>query len=454
MVTIKGFTKRSTFEGKPFTMSSHGEYCTYCKRLGHTKNTCYKFYGKEKENIVEHPSTLQLDQDIQAFIKKEMDRLRTLLNSISKPLSLCGLTIKKRFHKATRSLILGQPQKLGQLLKFDFTINILDIHHLGYLRQCFHIYLQKSLSSLLSVMFVNFQSTIVQHFLLVIIIKVLNLLTLFILMCGCQLVTLYRGLSGLYRLLMIVLVYQIFIDFFYFIKNQFDKSIKRLQSDNDTKFVNLEFFKFPKDNGVVHELTCVNTPQQNGVAKTKNHHLLEVAKALLFQMFGEIALTTTYLINRLPTRVLNGISSIKHMLSFFPSPHLMLSLPCRVFGCVTFVHSHNPHCGKLEPRAVKHVFIGYPSIKKRFKCYHFSSRRVFISIDVTFHETCHSLLVLHFRGRDVYLFMKHVILVSEQVQLFELDVSILENPIEDSFIIAIDAIKTPTFVQEALKDEN
>ncbi|RDX96208.1 hypothetical protein CR513_21163, partial [Mucuna pruriens] len=48
MVIGKGFTNRSTFEGKPFTKSSHGEYCTYCKRSGHTKVTRYKLYGKEK----------------------------------------------------------------------------------------------------------------------------------------------------------------------------------------------------------------------------------------------------------------------------------------------------------------------------------------------------------------------------------------------------------------------
>ncbi|RDX87467.1 hypothetical protein CR513_31053, partial [Mucuna pruriens] len=55
MMTRKCFTKGSTgskkgstFEGKPFTKSSRGEYCTYCKRLGHTKATCYKLYGKEK----------------------------------------------------------------------------------------------------------------------------------------------------------------------------------------------------------------------------------------------------------------------------------------------------------------------------------------------------------------------------------------------------------------------
>ncbi|RDY13383.1 hypothetical protein CR513_01714, partial [Mucuna pruriens] len=104
MVTRKGATKRSTFEEKPFIKSSRGEYCTYCKRLGHTKDTCYKRYGKEKvlermggnkgstqmwvnqttsnkENEVEHPSTSQFDQDIQAFSKEEMDYLRAFLNS-------------------------------------------------------------------------------------------------------------------------------------------------------------------------------------------------------------------------------------------------------------------------------------------------------------------------------------------------------------------------------------
>ncbi|RDX62778.1 hypothetical protein CR513_58853, partial [Mucuna pruriens] len=48
MVTAKGFTKRSTSKGKPFTKSNRGEYCPYCKQPGHTKDTCYKLYEKEK----------------------------------------------------------------------------------------------------------------------------------------------------------------------------------------------------------------------------------------------------------------------------------------------------------------------------------------------------------------------------------------------------------------------
>ncbi|RDX82938.1 hypothetical protein CR513_36218, partial [Mucuna pruriens] len=199
--------------------------------------------------------------------------------------------------------------------------------------------------------------------------------------------------------------------------------------DNDTKFVNLESSKFLKDNGVVHELMCVNTPQQNGVAERKNCHLLEVARVLLFQMsilnayWGEVVLTATYLIN---------------------------SLPSHVFMCVFFVHSHNPYCRKLDPRVVKCVFIGYPSNKKGFKCYHPPSR-LFVSMDVTFHET-QSFFVfpplqgesyvevesviesLPFPIQDVQVQVQEVTrptLVLEQVQMFEPDVSIPDNSIEE-----------------------
>ncbi|RDX78941.1 hypothetical protein CR513_40699, partial [Mucuna pruriens] len=238
----------------------------------------------------------------------------------------------------------------------------------------------------------------------------------------------------------------------------------------------------------------------------------------------EVVLTAAYLINKLPTRVLNDISPIKHMLSFFPSSPLMLSLPSRVFGYVTFVHSHNPHHGKLDPKVVKCVFIGYPSNKKGFKCYHSQSRRFFVSIDVTFHKT-QSFFVgpplqgesnlevkpvesLPFPTQDVQVQeVTKLTLVLEQVQMSKLDVSIPDNSIEEqvqlsepevsipdnsiedatddmpialrkgkrsclkylisqfvhidhlfvqhqSFIAAIDAIKTPRSVHKALKDEN
>lgn len=67
---------------------------------------------------------------------------------------------------------------------------------------------------------------------------------------------------------------------------------------------------FFHENGIVHQSPCLNTPQQNGVVKRKNRHLLEVAKALLFAnkvpnyLWGEAVLIAVYLINIMHSKVL------------------------------------------------------------------------------------------------------------------------------------------------------
>lgn len=37
-------------------------------------------------------------------------------------------------------------------------------------------------------------------------------------------------------------------------------------------------------NGIINQFTCIDTLAQNGVAKRKNHHRLEVARALMYSM--------------------------------------------------------------------------------------------------------------------------------------------------------------------------
>jgi len=66
---------------------------------------------------------------------------------------------------------------------------------------------------------------------------------------------------------------------------------------------------------------------------------------------------------------------------------MLTSLQNRVFGCPVFVHVHSPYRGKLDPRAIKCVFIDYAPNKKGYKCCHPQSRKVYVSKDVTFHET-------------------------------------------------------------------
>ena len=61
-------------------------------------------------------------------------------------------------------------------------------------------------------------------------------------------------------------------------------------------------------------------------------------------------------------------------------------LPLKTFGCVCFVHDNRPNVGKLDPRAVRCIFVGYSATQKGYACWSPVERRMFVSMDVTFHE--------------------------------------------------------------------
>ncbi|WVY99969.1 hypothetical protein V8G54_026039 [Vigna mungo] len=72
--------------------------------------------------------------------------------------------------------------------------------------------------------------------------------------------------------------------------------------------------------------------------------------------------------------------------SFYPNLSTTNNLKPRVFGCISYVHIHSMDRGKLDPRALKCVFIGYSLTQKGYKCYHPPSKKFFVSRDVTFNE--------------------------------------------------------------------
>ena len=55
------------------------------------------------------------------------------------------------------------------------------------------------------------------------------------------------------------------------------------KNDNAMDFFNSSLSSYLKSHGIVQQSSCVDRPQQNGVAERKNRHILEVARSLLFQ---------------------------------------------------------------------------------------------------------------------------------------------------------------------------
>ncbi|KAK3037179.1 hypothetical protein RJ639_031066 [Escallonia herrerae] len=134
-----------------------------------------------------------------------------------------------------------------------------------------------------------------------------------------------------------------------------------------------------------------NTPQQNGVAERKNRHLLEVVRASLIEAhlplsyWGEALISAAYLINRVPSRTIDYQTPSQALVEAIVAL-VLPNLPPHVFGCVAFVHLHKHQRNKLSPRALRCVFVGYAAHQKGYRCYHPPTRKMFITLDVVFHE--------------------------------------------------------------------
>ena len=179
--------------------------------------------------------------------------------------------------------------------------------------------------------------------------------------------------------------------FYNMILTQFNTRIKVFHSDNGREFVNRSLADFMIQHGILHQTTCVYTPQQNGTAERKNRHFLEVARALCFTMhvpkhfWAEAIMAAVFLINRMPAKVIDFQTPLR-MLSKFHSIPSALNICPKVFGCVCYVHVHSHHRDKLDPRAIKCVFLGYSNSQKGYKCFHPPTRTYYVSMDVQFCE--------------------------------------------------------------------
>jgi len=175
--------------------------------------------------------------------------------------------------------------------------------------------------------------------------------------------------------------------FIIMVRNQFDKAVKVVKSDNGSEFTSGPMQEFYNNYGILRESSCVDTPQQNGRVERKHRHILNVARALRFQahlpiqFWGECVLTAAYLINRTPSKLLKGKTPYEVLFNCKPSYEEM-----RVFGTLCFARNNPRTKDKFAPRSRKCVFLGYSFGKKGWKVCDLETREIFVSRDVVFQE--------------------------------------------------------------------
>jgi hypothetical protein len=154
--------------------------------------------------------------------------------------------------------------------------------------------------------------------------------------------------------------FQSFVKFKLLVETQFNCKLRQLQSDGGGEYTSHQFQNFLIQNGILHRKSCPYTSQQNGLAERKLRHILETGLTLLAhsglsnKFWVDAFLTSVYIINRLPTPVLNQSSPYEKL--FCKSPDYTM---LRVFGCKCFPLLRPYTAHKLEYRSKSYIFLGY-----------------------------------------------------------------------------------------------
>jgi hypothetical protein len=164
------------------------------------------------------------------------------------------------------------------------------------------------------------------------------------------------------------------------------RKLRVLRTDNGGEFTTAEFASYCADEGVQRHYSAPYSPQQNDIVERRNQTIVGMARALLKQrrmstvFWGEAVVTAIYILNRSPTKALNGRTPYEACHGRKPAvSHL------RVFGCLAF-DKELCHIGKLDDRSTPGMFIGYAEGSKAYCILDLGTQRVHTTRDVVFDE--------------------------------------------------------------------
>jgi transposase InsO family protein len=136
-------------------------------------------------------------------------------------------------------------------------------------------------------------------------------------------------------------------------QNEFGLRIKKIRSDNGTKFKNSQIEGFLEDEGIKHEFSSPYTHQQNGVVERKNRTLLDMAMTMLDEyktpdrFWAEAINTACYSINRLYIHRILKKTSYELLTGKNPNVSYF-----RVFGSKCFILIKRGRKSKFAPKVV------------------------------------------------------------------------------------------------------
>ncbi|GJY56807.1 retrovirus-related pol polyprotein from transposon TNT 1-94 [Tanacetum coccineum] len=146
-------------------------------------------------------------------------------------------------------------------------------------------------------------------------------------------------------------VLKLLVSFFASVSTHLQSQPKIVRSDNGTEIVNATCAYFFQSKGVLHQRSMTYTPQQNERVERKHRHFLDIARAirshanLPIRFWGDCILAATYLINKMPVKILDWKTPFERL---YGKPPVYDHL--RVIGCLCYAAVTKPRKDKFDDR--------------------------------------------------------------------------------------------------------
>ncbi|CAI7730316.1 unnamed protein product [Closterium sp. NIES-54] len=182
---------------------------------------------------------------------------------------------------------------------------------------------------------------------------------------------------------------QEFVQWLAVTERQTKKSVLMLRTDRGGEFLGKQFADFVNGKGIIHDLTCPYTPQQNGMAEREMRMVVESVRTMLLHMgvqhhWWHLALRQAVWVRNCLERSPLQPGTMPYQLLTGKKPDLSLA---RVWGCmVQFLVPEPQRGGKLKPKARWGLHLGVSEESKGWELLDIADNRVVTTPDVVFYE--------------------------------------------------------------------
>jgi transposase InsO family protein len=182
-------------------------------------------------------------------------------------------------------------------------------------------------------------------------------------------------------------VFATFKSFVKGIQNEFERTIKRVRSDNGIEFKNTRIDELCDDFGIRHQFSTKYTPQSNDLVERKNRTLIDMARSILSEynvsqsFWAEAINTACYCSNRLYCHPLKE-KTLYELLNG-RKPNIVYF---RIFGCKCYILKKGTRFSKFEKKCDEGFLLGYSTTRKAYRVWNLASGTLEEIHDVEFDE--------------------------------------------------------------------